>query len=231
MSSLCNSICPDRQFVPDMDRLVRSQKEEKALRALRAQQLQALNMKYEFYPETRPEGWEPNTLLESDECDEHEDAEGEFSIPSDHDAPSNHQRGRKRGQPDVSPDLGVVLSNAEVGNPTLTQLFGSTITQKLRAKQLVVQQRLQTKSKATQKSSSGSRLSSGKLRQQVNGNALMDSGNGPSKKALLEVGKRTGGVVDVAALAAANVLPARIQVIFPLLSFSLYSKIHTLSDP
>ena len=204
---ICNSICPDKQFVPDLDRLIRNQKEEKAKKALKAQEVQALNLKYEFYPETRPVGWEPNALLESDECEEHEDAEGEFSVPSDHELPILPKRGRKRHQP----DLGTVVKNAQVGNPALTQLFGSTITQKLRTTRDIMD-RINTKLKATQKSSSGSRLQNGMLRQQINGSALLDGGNGPSKRALLEVTRRTAGMVNGTILAAANVLPARIQV-------------------
>jgi hypothetical protein len=160
--SICNSICPDKQFVPDLDRLIRHQKEEKALTALKAQEVQALNLKYEFYPETRPEGWEPNALLESDECPKHEDAEREFSLPSDIEPNLHWKKGRKRPHHALTS----VLTNAEVGNPALAQLFGSTISQKLRTKQ-VAMDRLKTKLNATQKSSSGSRLQNGLLRQQL----------------------------------------------------------------
>ena len=63
-------------------------------------------------------------------------------------------------------------------------------------------------------SASGAMQSNGQLRNQVNGIPIVSDNSGPLMKALADVKKQTGGLVNMSALANTNAFPVRIQVCY-----------------
>ena len=192
-------------------------KELHAIQALEARQRQADELEFTFFPQFAPPGWSAPVDYYSDGSHsnvEHEDAEG-MELPEATLSPQQRKRGRKRKASNSHPPLQSILSQAQSGgNPTLDQLFGSTISQRLRQKQSLLDLN-QPNPKKSSKSASGAMQSNGVLRHQVNGVPItpITTNAGPSMKALEDVKRRTGGLVTAAKLGQADVLPVRVQVI------------------
>ena len=204
---LCNSICPTRQFSPELDLVKLNQLEGKVSAKLQERDRQARELKFETWPELAPPGWHPrsNPMIEDQQSSDNFDEEDEFGVL---------ETGPKRPR-GIVPEEGLesALRNAEASdNPVLESMFGRTIVEKLRLKTDLLKNRAARKELASRKSASGSRLRNGAMSQQIGGMTLAQPSDGPSARALQEVTRRTGKLIQHKTLIKESILPGRVQV-------------------
>ena len=179
------------------------------MRTLTARDNQALELKYINYPAVRPLGWEPPLpVLHSDE--EHDGAlesDGEFVHATEDQIPSEFET-----------QLGLAQAN---GNPYLDKLFGNTLSDQVRTKFTMLEQRKRGRPRKADKSSSGARMSNGSMYQQVNGMTLASHARAPSTNALKGVQQRVGGMVSYSNLLQTGAIPGRVQVSVFIITFEI----------
>ena len=198
---MCNSICPGRQWAPEVDRVKLQLLESGALRTLTARDNQALELKYLNYPSVRPIGWQPPMpLLLSDDNDE-----GNGAFESD----SEFMHETQHGFSTLQVQLGLAESK---GNPALESLFGTTKCDQVREQTNALQNRKRGRPRKSQKSSSGARNANGSMANQLNGITLTSHAKAPSIAALKAVQQRVGGLVSYDTLLASGAIPGRVQV-------------------
>ena len=209
--SLCNTVCSTKQWSPELDPVRLQILQTNAQEKIEARDAQALEMKHACYPTTRPPGWAPTTqpLIETDvEGDDiHDDDE-------DNDHYNAYDPERQQTFPPLSQQFEHHLQQTEATNHTgLEVLFGQTKCNQLIARsELLKQRRPRGRPRKADKSSSGGRLPSGQMSQQVNGFTLDRHANGPTKSALKGITERCGTLITPQTLVSHNLIPGRIQV-------------------
>ena len=198
ISSICNSVCTARQWTPELDPVKFAQQQAKVFQIIQDQKASALELKYHTYPDTRPYDWEPS----------------QQDIDSEVDGQGNDD---EHYGPPISQRLEQHLKSAfDTGIPPFEALFGSALVERINARSEYMKARKRGRPRKADSSSSGWRLPSGSLNQQINGaavpNSKQQSAKGPSKLALEGVARRCGGLVDFGTLVANNNVPGRVLV-------------------